>query len=362
MIQNSSMGAMGRGGENRLVVIDLLRFIAAISVVFFHYCFRGQRGAFVPPLDLPGTLQFAASYGGMGVYLFFVISGFVIAYSAHGRSAWDFAASRFARLYPTYVLAMTVTAVVLAVSGSGVSPLQYVANLLMFPKLLHQPMVDGVYWSIQYEVLFYVWVFVLVLVRVFDRWQHVAVAIWLAIAALNLWVIKSGVLSLLFLTQYAGFFAAGIMLFRLRRQGFGAINVLLFVAAMLISGIAANQEMRETLALYDAPYSPRLLFIILVLIYWFMVLAALHRGDVPWAGAMVTMGALTYPLYLLHQMIGYLLITLLFPVVSGYGAVIATVLVMLLLAFVVQFVFERPVVPALRCWLSSLFRRLGLEK
>ena len=349
-------------GEDRLVLIDFLRFIAAISVVFFHYCFRGERGSFVPPLHLPDTLQTAASYGGMGVYLFFVISGFVIAYSAHGRSAWDFAASRFARLYPTYVLAMTITAVVLTFSDAGVSVVQYIANLLMFPKLLHQPMVDGVYWSIQYEVLFYAWVYVLVLARVFDRWQHVAVAIWLAIAALNLWVIKSGVLSLLFLSQYAGFFAAGIMLFRLRRQGFGAVNVLLLVAAMLISGIAANQEMKETLALYNAPYSPRLFFVIFVLIYWFMALAALHRGDVPWAGAMVALGALTYPLYLLHQMIGYLLITLLYPVVSGYGAVIVTVLVILLLAFVVQFGFERPVVSAVRRGLSSLFRRLGLEK
>jgi peptidoglycan/LPS O-acetylase OafA/YrhL len=347
--------------ESRLVLVDLLRFVAALSVVFFHYCFRGERGDFVPALFLPPAIETAASYGGMGVYLFFVISGFVIAYSAHGRSAWGFAASRFARLYPTYVLAVTVTALVLALSG-GVSLLQYFANLLMFPKLLHQPMVDGVYWSIEYEVLFYGWVFLLVLFRVFDRWSHVAVAVWLVIAALNLWMIKSGVLSMVFLTQYAGFFAAGIMLFRLRRFGFSAVNVVLLVAAILISGFASHQEMKETLALYNAPYSPRMFFVIFVLIYWVMGIAALHRADVRWAGAMVGLGALTYPLYLLHQMIGYQLITFLTPVVSSYGALFVTILLMLALAFVIQRGFERPVVPWVRRGLTSLFRRLGLEK
>jgi peptidoglycan/LPS O-acetylase OafA/YrhL len=346
-----------QGGEHRLVLVDLLRFIAAISVVFFHYCFRGERGAFVPPLGLPDSLQTAASYGGMGVYLFFVVSGFVIAYSAHGRSAWVFAASRFARLYPTYGLAVTVTALVLAFSG-GVSVVQYVANLLMFPKVLHQPMVDGVYWSIQYEVLFYGWVFALVLLRVFDRWQTVVVAVWLVIAAFNLWVIKSGVLSMLFLTQYAGFFASGIMLFRLRREGFSGVTVLLLVAAMVIAGIAAHQEMKETLALYNAAYSPRTFFVILVLIYWFMGIATLHRGDVPWAEVMVGLGALTYPLYLLHQMIGYLLITLLFPLLSSYGALIVTIAIMLSLAFTVQYVFERPVVPWVRRFITGVFARL----
>jgi peptidoglycan/LPS O-acetylase OafA/YrhL len=347
--------------SNRLALIDLLRFVAAISVVFFHYGFRGERGAFVPPLHLREAVTAHASYGGMGVYLFFVISGFVIAYSAEGRSAFVFAASRFARLYPTYVLAMTITALVLALSG-GVSISQYVANLLMFPKLLHQPMVDGVYWSIQFEVLFYAWVFVLVLAGVFERWSQVVVAAWMVIAALNLWVIRSGALSMLFITQYAGLFASGIMLFRIRHEGWRVINTVLLAAAMVLAGLAAHQEMLETLALYNAPFSPTMFTVILVLIYVAMIFATQYRDEVRLAGLMVAVGALTYPLYLLHQMIGYRLITVFVGVVPSGLALIVTAAVMMVLAFLVQRLFERPVVPAVRRGLENLFRKLGLEK
>jgi peptidoglycan/LPS O-acetylase OafA/YrhL len=134
------------------------------------------------------------------------------------------------------------------------------------------------------------------------------------------------------------------------------------VAAMVIAGVAAHQEMRETLALYQAAYSPRAFFVILVLIYWFMGIATLHRGDVPWADVMVALGALTYPLYLLHQMIGYRLITLLSPAFTPYGALMVTIALMMFLAFAVQLVFERPVVPLVRRGLTWSFRRVGLEK
>ncbi len=352
-------------GQHRLCLIDLFRFIAALSVLVFHYFFRAEQGGFVPPLHLPQWLSGAAAYGGMGVYLFFVISGFVIAYSAHGRSAWSFAASRFARLYPTYVLAMTLTALVLsfaAAQGQRVGITQFVANLFMFPKLLHQPMVDGVYWSIQYEVLFYAWVFVFLITGLFDRWLPVIAGAWLAIAVANTWVLHSGALALLFLTQYAGLFATGLMLFRVRQEGVTLVNITLLGAAMVASFFACHQELEETLTLYGAHYSVSVFVVLMTGIFVVMTFAAFDHGRMRGAGAMVALGALTYPLYLLHQMIGYAAITRLIEPLGGATALVVVTALMLGLAAIINRVFERPVVPAVRRASTHAFIRLGLEK
>ena len=44
-----------------------------------------------------------AQYGFLGVPVFFIISGFVIAYSAEGRTPVGFAIARFSRIYPTFL-------------------------------------------------------------------------------------------------------------------------------------------------------------------------------------------------------------------------------------------------------------------
>jgi peptidoglycan/LPS O-acetylase OafA/YrhL len=49
-----------------------------------------------------------ARYGFLGVPIFFIISGYVIAYSAE-RTAAAFAIARVSRIYPTFLFCMTLT-------------------------------------------------------------------------------------------------------------------------------------------------------------------------------------------------------------------------------------------------------------
>lgn len=86
--------------EKHLFALDGLRFAAAIFVAGGHYT-----GMFAPG-TMPAVM---ATFTGLGMTLFFVLSGFVIHYNyhVHLRAAGgyrQFAIARFARLYPLYAI------------------------------------------------------------------------------------------------------------------------------------------------------------------------------------------------------------------------------------------------------------------
>ncbi len=110
----------------------------------------------------------------IGLLIFFAISGYVITLSSEGRSAYEFAVGRVARLWPTFVLCASVTAVVLTawpVPGLPTPTVkQWFAHLVINARVLGQPFLDGAYWTIAYEVIFYGWVFLLIAIGWFDRY------------------------------------------------------------------------------------------------------------------------------------------------------------------------------------------------
>ena len=71
----------------------------------------------------------------------------------------------FARIYPGFVICMTVTFLVtLAIGGAALRRppcTQWFANLFIVSPAVKQPFMDGAYWSIVYEITFYGWVFLL---------------------------------------------------------------------------------------------------------------------------------------------------------------------------------------------------------
>ena len=87
--------------KERYYEIDLLRFLAAVGVMLFHYTFRGYAADDLSPLEFP-LLAEVFKYGSLGVDLFFIISGFVILLTAYNRDAVSFTISRIIRIYPAY--------------------------------------------------------------------------------------------------------------------------------------------------------------------------------------------------------------------------------------------------------------------
>src|SRR3546814_6453076 len=142
-------------GRQTVVGLDILRLVAALLVVSYHFLFfswvepagyGGIRDAVNADIAFPQALPFAW-WGWVGVELFFVFSGFVITMSASGKSAADFASGRVARLYPA-LLFFSSCALVISRSAGLLSPdkalVRWLRAVTRFPK---GPWIAGVIWE-----------------------------------------------------------------------------------------------------------------------------------------------------------------------------------------------------------------------
>jgi peptidoglycan/LPS O-acetylase OafA/YrhL len=328
--------------HGRMASLDLLRLVAALLVVAFHYLFRGAAADGYLAVPYPEAAPYALG-GYLGVNLFFLISGFVIAWSAEGRDAISFAIARFVRLWPGFVICMSATATVMAIAAHPALPVsaqQYLANLTMFAPALRQPFMDGAYWSIVLEIIFYGWVAAAVAARLFDSRRLELVAGWLLIAATNEFLIHSGALRLLFITEYAGFFAGGVLAYDLTRRGSRPEALLLFLAAFLLSTASLFSGRAWMLAHYGTALTAPVLVACSAAIY--AAFLATLRLRLPSTRLIMLIGTLTYPLYLLHQHIGYILIGGLEPLAGRWVAAAFALGIVLAGAIVVVVALERP--------------------
>lgn len=126
-----------------LANLQLLRALAAIAVVVFHF-------GLMPPT----SLQFTA--GAAGVDLFFVLSGFIIAYSS-SRDARHFLARRLIRIIPAYWIATILAALfTLQAMAWHDASAWLIQSLFYLPGPQGRPALIFVAWTLVYELAFYV--------------------------------------------------------------------------------------------------------------------------------------------------------------------------------------------------------------
>jgi len=89
--------------------------------------------------------------------------------------------------------------------------------------------------------------------------------------------------------------------------------------------------------------------------------AVLLRHHVRSSALTLALGGLTYPLYLLHQNIGYLAINAATPLVGKWFAAFGTIVLMLVVSCAIWRTCERPVQRLLRKWLGRAFE-IGLAR
>jgi peptidoglycan/LPS O-acetylase OafA/YrhL len=319
-------------------VLDLLRLLAALAVVLFHYAFRGAAADGFTKISLP-LLEPVAKYGSFGVELFFVISGFVIARSAIGRTAIDFGVARAARLWPVFAVCTTLTFIVTYCFGAPrfeTSFVHWAANLTMLSPAFGQPFMDGAYWSIVREIVFYGWMALFVVFGLFPRRVDEIVLGWLSIALANEALLHSKIICYLFVTDYAGFFCAGILLAEIARGRRGWQAPFLIAVSAVIACSEALSDGRWTSGHYSTYIDPKVM-IGLTIAAIALVATASRIKRIPLPGkVLMALGGLTYPLYLLHQHVGYIAFNQLGQRIPAEILVPTTAIVMIGVAFAVS--------------------------
>lgn len=306
-----------------IIGLDLVRFAAAFLVMLFHLAYLAWAVPTSSAAEIAGggyafpALIDVSWFGWVGVETFFVLSGFVISYSA-GSDAFAFFRSRVLRLVPGAWAAASLTALILFTLGvehaMGLGEL-YLRTIAFIPI---GPWIDGVYWTLAIEIAFYALVLLLLIFGRIDRLEALLLTIgtasalfWFGLLVLGLplaepgsWAWRGAEITLL--TDGALFAVGGLLYLNLctvpSRRRWWIIAGFALVALAKIAHHAAAEP-----AVLAAPWRmavPMLLWLVSVLL---IALAVPGNARVArWLNpALVrTLGVATYPLYLLHTTVG----------------------------------------------------------
>lgn len=294
---------MNNRSQQRFLELDALRGLAAILVVLFH-C--------VLSAELWGSVFLL---GTAGVDLFFMISGFVILLSIQKVfSAKQFIINRFSRLYPTYWTVVSFTFLliiaefVFGLPDGHIDLVQYLINLTMFQYYFGIIDLDGPYWTMIIEMLFYLFMLVLYRFKWLNYFTSIGLLLSLTTALLCTFFYEvfcmEAVIYWFPLLPFIPLFIAGSLFYKLYMNPNKMWDVYLCIFVLLLCQIALF------------PYAGRSHYYIsiqqygLLLSFFFLLFILFVHGKLKWIVNPVSLffGKISFALYLIHQHISIILI------------------------------------------------------
>lgn len=341
--------------RQRLDHVHGLRGIAAAVVVLQHSFEMVQNAgiAYFQPLLAHINL------GRFGVVLFFLISGLVIPFSIRGpKPLRGFAIGRFFRLYPAYWLSIPVLAFVWATKGHSPDVTTILANVTMLQGFWGIPDIGPGYWTLKFEVMFYLFSALLCWRRLLDdvAFNGVAVvtALGLALAPLVAPALREATGPVIEAPFFVAMFLLGMLLRRVavdecdRARRWSIVLVPLSVVVGLAMGgvffaVRSNSNVYfPPVALAAAMALPVLVFVIV-----------LRTKPVP-PKPLMYLGTISYSLYLFQDVGLHLLPFAIPPGHAPLTYILAAMVVSLAIAAMVQRCLERPMI--------AVGRRLAARK
>jgi peptidoglycan/LPS O-acetylase OafA/YrhL len=327
--------------HQRSQAIDYMRAFSILWVMAYHF------------VALP-----IFKTGLHGVLEFFIISGYCIAISAeHSRSAWHFYGKRVGRLMPALIVCGLISVTLKNIAPWLIDPSRQASFKDAFVTWISLPALntlripytypDGAYWSLAIEFKFYALIFGAIAIGL----RRLALFAVCAFVVLKMFILPDRAHEI----SYFPFFIAGLSIAELHRGRVltGAAGLVFALVSMLVAG-------------FDTGSIPMGISTCEVLWVGSVVLLLAGHFSVPAKVASALrplsyIGVISYPLYLLHQDIGHMLLNLVN--VSDSGNVLSaveTVLVISLtfipLAAAVHAFVERPFVEPLTSLLTNGIR------
>ncbi len=292
--------------QSRLQPLDALRGIAAIGVVFFHFSL-GHAG-----------YESIFRFGTTGVDLFFMISGFVIFMSLQkADSLRTFIVNRFTRLYPAYWMGVLFSFALISIHFhySHKYPLEHpwltlAGNLTMFQYYLNLPDLEGPYWTMIVEMLFYVLMGLIFYFRKLNHTFYIGCVLCVSLLVSAFYVDQIGWLKEIFmkvpLFYHFSLFFAGIAFYGKYTTTWSQQRFIIAIGLAFVTQMAMfPHTWRACKHMSQYEY-------LIVLTLFFSVFGLFTYGRLERIANPVTLflGKISFPLYLTHQ---YLSINLIIP-------------------------------------------------
>ena len=340
---------MPSNGKQALIHnVQLLRFVAALSVAFLHASDQGG-------------LRLPVSFGGFGVDIFFVISGFIISYITFHNPA-HFWAKRLIRIVPFYWTAtlgvFTVALAVPSVLHHAKADFTWLMFSLLFiphdsPNGTH-PLL-GLGWTLNYEMYFYA-IFALALVVSRRLAAYLCAAVIIVVLAATRFIAPSSPAEAFYGEYIVLEFILGIAVFELfhrlpwmtrpSRRGAAYVLVLVTLAAALawlpLQEVYRIDPTRLTAGVASA-----------IVVAMFLVLEKRY-GMAARNAFVLLVGEASYVLYLIHPYVMFGILRLIpgpsqqFPAWTGWPMAALLLAAATAAAIVIHLRFEMPAMNWLR--------------
>ena len=332
--------------------LDLLRSISAVCILLYHYTYRFcEHEVFSPGR---GISWIGFKYGCCAIVTFFLLSGIFAEYDiSNNRTVKSFFLRKFFRLYPTFWLSIIITTVCeyLLFPQALVSIKDMLLNLTMIPGILGAKPVDGAYWTLQYEIIFCISIGIIkwfntkvkrdISSLVFLLWTFISIVLFFATKYTSSGVVSG--LVVISLAEYIGCFISGLMIARLLKDN---KNVLSWVT--LGFALSSSAVWLGKMQLYF------LLGSMMISAYVLINKKSLLNRNCRINRIIMYFAGCTYPLYLIHQYVGYSILN--YSVMHGFNSemiIIVPIAIVLIVSITIYCLFENKLI-------KSVSRKCGV--
>ncbi len=315
----------------QVVVLDSLRWLAALSVCLYHFVCT------TTGFQFSQAVNSAFNFGQYGVYVFFVISGFIIPWSMHNNNyklkfIFKFIAKRLIRLEPPYLISILLILIVTyakskfhlgAPSSDNVTFTRVALHFgYLINFFLEYNWLNNVYWTLAIEFQYY-----LAIALIYTLFINKSIAIRLAVYCfcfIIAYIIPDP--NLEHFPAYAPLFLFGICAFQYK------INVVTYYEFFMVTILCFVYNY----FLIGKEFAYFGIFTSLIIIYFSELKIPLFNS----------LGKISYSLYLIHPIIGAAVINLLYKDASTSFLKMALVFlglfVTVIASYIMYILIEKP--------------------
>lgn len=297
--------------NNKNLSIEGLRGLSLLLVMFSHYFAR-----FIKDYVYAGQKNFEFLYmsrwGTLGVAIFLLISGYFMIPSKSTNRV-KYINKRFLRIYPAYFLSVTICFIIthlFVLPNRTVSFTDYLLNIFLLNGFIGTKYVDHAHWYIT-TLIACTLCFSLIYNFSFKK-RHYCYWVWLLILVIFYYIdfsnsyfhlLKSGVFKLLG-NEYAPVMIIGASIADIRKHENVEVILFTFAYAILVKFLVESG--------FRADFIVVLIAVPVFLLFEIDTLSFLRTKQ------LLYLGRISYPIYLIHQNIGFVILYYLMTKFNSY--------------------------------------------